>query len=151
MFKFINQILTAYGTIDPSICIRMFLDSAMAADECGLVTAVYGFIEAAFELYEDLGDSKEQMRVMQSVTGTLLSITSLDEENFDTLRQNTVQHCNRLLKKPFQAKAVAKAAYLFWNCHNEERKNCEKHHERSRQSQRVYNPLESLYLLLQER
>jgi len=126
MFKFINQILTAYGSIDPSLCIRMFLDSAMAADECGYGTAVYGFIEAAFELYEDMpGDSKEQQRVMQSFTGTLMQVNSLDQENFDTLRQNTVQFCIGLLKKPFQAQSVARAAYLYWNCANDEFKNPE--------------------------
>merc|ERR550537_1486832 len=102
----------------------MYLDASMAADLCGYDTAVYGFIEAAFELYETgVGDSKEQQRIMQSMTGCLLSITSIDEDNFDTLRQNTVQHCNRLLKKPFQALAVAQATNLFWNCKNEEWKS----------------------------
>jgi len=124
IFRFINAILTAYGQIDCARCIRMYLDAAMAADKCGYETAVYGFIEAAFELYETgVGDSKEQRRIMQSMTGCLLSITSIDEDNFDTLRQNTVQHCNRLLKKPYQALAVAGATNLFWNCKNEEWKS----------------------------
>ena len=74
---------------------------------------------------EDIGDSKEQVRAMQSVTGTLLTIKSLEEESFDTLRQNTVKYCNNLLKKPLQAQAVAKSAYLYWSCQNEEHKNPE--------------------------
>lgn len=123
MFKFINQILTAYQSIDRGLGIRMYLDAAMAADECGYNTAVYGFFEAALDLYEDVGDSKEQVRAMQSVTGTLLKIKSLENESFDTLRQNTVKYCNNLLKKPLQAQAVAKSAYLYWNCQNEEDKN----------------------------
>eukprot|EP00493_Phyllostaurus_siculus_P004418 UN04439 len=45
MFKFINQILTAYQAIDRELGIRMYLDAAMAADECGYPTAVYGFLK----------------------------------------------------------------------------------------------------------
>jgi len=123
MFKFVNQILSFFQSLNQPKCIRMYLDAAMAADECGYDTAVYGFIEAAFELFEDIGDSKEERRIMQSITGTLMIIQSIDEENFDTLRQNAVQHCSRLLKKPFQAQAVCKAAHLFWNCQNEEFRN----------------------------
>jgi len=123
MFKFLNQILTHFQTLNQPQCIRMYLDAAMGADECGYDTAVYGFIEAAFELFEDIGDSKEERRIMQSITGTLMVIQSIDEENFDTLRQQAVQHCSRLLKKPFQAQAVCKAGHLFWNCQNEEFRN----------------------------
>eukprot|EP01083_Nonionella_stella_P278535 947223_1 len=116
MFQFVHQICTAYGSHSPEIGVRLWLQGALGADKCGFSDICYEFLSQSFLCFEEhVSDSTEQYEAIRCITSHLQQITSLDEENFDTLRSKAVSHSNRLLKKPCAANCFILCSNLYIN------------------------------------
>merc|ERR1712176_1159118 len=117
MFQFVHQICTAYGTHAPETGVRLWLQGAVGADECGFSDICYEFLSQSFLCFEEhVSDSTEQYEAIRCIASSLQQITSLDEENFDTLRSKCVSHSNRLLKKPCAAQCFILCCNLYIDC-----------------------------------
>jgi len=114
--KFCLETVTALGSNDPNMALRLFLQCAQQANNCGYETITYEFFTQAFILYEDeISDSKMQMDLIGVFVGVLGSMTNLTEENYDPLITKTTQYAAKLLKKPDQCRAIYRCSHLFWN------------------------------------
>merc|ERR1712176_528348 len=114
MFQFVHQICTAYGSHAPETGVRLWLQGALGADKCGFSDICYEFLSQSFLCFEEhVSDSTEQYEAIRWITSSLQQITSLDEENFDTLRSKCVSHSNRLLKKPCAAQCFILCSNLY--------------------------------------
>ena len=85
----------------------------------------------AFTLYEEeVTDSRAQQAAVTLIIATLEQLSSLGEENHETLRSNCAMSSSRLLKKPDQCRSVATCAHVFWSGHftNEDREVMEVSH-----------------------
>ena len=49
-----------------------------------------------------------------------VQMSGLGEDNYETLSTKTTQYSAKLLKKPDQCRAVARASYMFWSKAGEE-------------------------------
>lgn len=102
----------------PEIALKLYIQGALSSDSIDYEnssTVTYEFISKAISIYEeDIHDSKEQIRIVHLLIGTLQSLKRLTEENIDPLTTKVAVLSTKLLKKPDQAKAVSKIAHLFW-------------------------------------
>ena len=116
IFQFVHEILGAMASSGyPGLSLKLFLQGAVAADQCGFNLIAYEFVSQASILYEDeLSDSKAQVRALISMVGTLLSCRNFSEEDYDTLITKTTQYGAKLLKKPDQCRMVTMCSHLFW-------------------------------------
>lgn len=131
VFHFIIEIVNAISASGhPEIALKLFLMSAMSADECaGLAAAqenmasavapfqaiAYEFMKEALILYEtDITDSKSQVRVLKAIIGTLLHCGNFSAEDYDNVTTKLCQYSNKLLKKPDQCQMVSLCSHLFW-------------------------------------
>ena len=75
-------------------------------------------------------DSRAQQAAITLIIATLEQLSSLGEENHETLRSNCAMSSSRLLKKPDQCRSVATCAHVFWSGHftNEDREVMEVSH-----------------------
>ena len=66
---------------------------------------------------------KRKQAAITLIIATLEQLSSLGEENHETLRSNCAMSSSRLLKKPDQCRSVATCAHVFWSGHftNEDR------------------------------
>ena len=62
-------------------------------------------------------DSRAQQAAITLIIATLEQLSSLGEENHETLRSNCAMSSSRLLKKPDQCRSVATCAHVFWSGH----------------------------------
>jgi len=117
IFKFVHETVTALVRTDhKELAMRLFLQCANCASNCGFETITYEFLTQVFEIYEnDVVDSKLQLRAITEIIGTLQSLIGVfGEENYDTLITKTYVHATKLLKKPDQCRASYTCAHLFW-------------------------------------
>ena len=79
---------------------------------------------------EEVTDSRAQQAAITLIIATLEQLSSLGEENHETLRSNCAMSSSRLLKKPDQCRSVATCAHVFWSGHftNEDREVMEVSH-----------------------
>lgn len=72
VFQFIFQIITALAGVDAyqELSLRLFLQAARAADNCGLDAIGYEFMTRAFALYEDIANSELQLNVSRPSSST---------------------------------------------------------------------------------
>ena len=97
---------------------RLWLQGAVGADRQNLGDICYEFVSQSLLLFEEsVSDSHEQYEAIRALAGCLQQVgnaeTSLDEENYDTLRSKCVSHSNRLLKKPAAAQCFILCANLY--------------------------------------
>lgn len=116
VFQFIHEILTVLAGVDEyqNIALYMFLEAAKACDNFNFESIAYAFISKAFALYEDTANSKQRVRALQQVIGTLHGCVNFSEENYDTLIKNTSKYAAKLLKKEDQCSLVCQCTHLFW-------------------------------------
>ena len=115
-----------YGRYAPAlnVCFEVLLSTE--ENNC-----LYHFAIQAFTLYEEeVTDSRAQQAAITLIIATLEQLTSLGEENHETLRSNCAMSSSRLLKKPDQCRSVATCAHVFWSGHftNEDREVMEVSH-----------------------
>ncbi|GMH98622.1 hypothetical protein TrST_g10539 [Triparma strigata] len=115
VFQFLHEIVTAMAVSYPDLSLKLFLQSAVAADNCKFKAIAYEFMSQAFILYEDeLTDSKAQLRALVLMVGTLLSCSNFEKDDYDALITKTTQYAAKLLKKPDQCRMVTLCSHLFF-------------------------------------
>ncbi|KAI9297512.1 vacuolar protein sorting-associated protein 35 [Neoconidiobolus thromboides FSU 785] len=117
IFSFLhNSITNLYNkTEGHDITFRLFLASALAADELNCEAQAYDFFVEAFTYYEEcISESKAQYEAILLLIGSLHSTRSFGAENYDNLATKCVLHAGKLLKKPDQCRALSQASRLFW-------------------------------------
>lgn len=116
IFGFALETVKGLASAEPTLALKLFLQGAQAANNCGEDRIAYEFVSQAFELYEEeISDSKVQLELVLQSAGTLYRLHKLDPEDYDTLITSTTKHAARLLKKPDQCRAVYVCSHLFWN------------------------------------
>jgi vacuolar protein sorting-associated protein 35 len=115
-FQFAHEIVSALAAEYPEVALRLFLQCAESADRCGFDTICYEFVTQAFILYEDeIAASKAQFTAMTLIIGSIQTLTSFSEENYDNLVTKASLYSSKLLKKPDQCRAVYMCSHLFWS------------------------------------
>jgi vacuolar protein sorting-associated protein 35 len=116
VFQFSHEMVTALAPEYPEVALRLFLQCAEAADRCGLETICYEFVTQAFILYEDeIAASKAQFGAMTLMIGSIQTLTSFTEDNYENLVTKASLYSAKLLKKPDQCRAVYMCSHLFWS------------------------------------
>lgn len=115
-FQFVHEIVTALAVEAAyrGLSLRLFLQCALRADAFKLHKIAYEFIAQSFILYEDIADSKSQIRAMNEICGALHSMTSFSEEDCTNLVTRVTKYSAQLLKKPDQCRMVQLCCHLFW-------------------------------------
>ena len=114
LLTFVATIVASLTPLAPSLSLRLHLLCAQTADSCGAESDAYEFMTGAFTTYEeDISDSRAQLAAVTLASATLHHTKAFSAESYDTLATKVTQYSARLLKKPDQARAVAKASFLF--------------------------------------
>lgn len=115
-FKFVQLVIrdiNKYGKADKAL--RLFVESAMIADQVGSEEASYEFYAQAFSIYEEgISDSRAQYQAICIVAGALQNSRHFSTDNYDTLVSKCALYGSKLLKKPDQCRAVYYASHLWW-------------------------------------
>lgn len=116
IFQLLNQTIEDLSSVpSPELALRLYLQCAEAANDCGLEPAAYDFFTRAFVLYEEeIADSKAQLTAIHLIIGTLQRMNVFGVENRDTLTHKATGFSAKLLKKPDQCRAVYACSHLFW-------------------------------------
>ncbi len=115
VFQFVIEIVTAMATSYPETALKLFLNSAQAADEFNFPAIAYEFMKESLLVYEsEITDSKAQVRVLHSIIGTLLTCRNFPSEDYEALITKTAQYAHKLLKKPDQCRMITLCSHLFW-------------------------------------
>jgi len=117
VFQYVHEIASALAGVVAlqEVALKMFLQAALMANRAKEQEVAYEFMAQAFTLYEDVADSKEQLRILPLLIGTLQCTTVFDKESYETLITKTAQYSARLLKKPDQCQMVYTCSHLFWS------------------------------------
>ncbi|CAL9756467.1 unnamed protein product [Musa acuminata subsp. burmannicoides] len=116
IFQLLHQTIEALSSVpSPELALRLYLQCAEAANDCGLEPVSYEFLTQAFILYEEeMADSKVQVTAIHLIIGTLQRMNVFGIENRDTLTHKATGYSAKLLKKPDQCRAVYACSHLFW-------------------------------------
>eukprot|EP00978_Attheya_sp_CCMP212_P000063 scaffold145_cov54-Attheya_sp.AAC.1 len=115
---FLQQTVAMLGGSDTELAIKLFMQIAIASDNCGVVakatgvsshssfsSLAYELMAQAFLLYEDeISDSKAQLRILVTIIGTMLACGNFSKDDYEALITKTAQYAAKLLKKPDQCK-----------------------------------------------
>lgn len=116
VFQFTHEIVTAMATKYPELSLRLFLQCAQGADECGFSAIAYEFVASALTYYEDeIADSKAQVRALTLIIGSLMNCRNFEANDYDALVTKTTQYAAKLLKKPDQCRLVSMCSHMFWS------------------------------------
>ena len=103
--------------------LKLYLEISLAADSFARLvddsaaysTITHEYIVQGLALYEEfIEDQKSQQQLLEAVIGTLLSVESLSDEEYEGLITKTTQFAAKLFKKQDQCRVVALCAYLFY-------------------------------------
>ncbi|KAK4600030.1 hypothetical protein RGQ29_009906 [Quercus rubra] len=116
IFQILNEMIESLSAVpSPELALRLYLQCAEAANDCGLEPVAYEFFTQAFVLYEEeIADSKAQVTAIHLIIGTLQRLNVFGVENRDTLTHKATGYSAKLLKKPDQCRAVYACSHLFW-------------------------------------
>jgi vacuolar protein sorting-associated protein 35 len=115
VLQFVHQIVTALNEQISSVCLRLFLQAAHAADYCKYEAIVYEFMAQAILTYEEKLDlSVAQFSALTLVIACLQQLKTLSSESWDTLSTKCAVLAAKQLKKPDASLAVALCSHLFW-------------------------------------
>ena len=114
LLTFVATIIQHLLPLAPALAMRLHLLCALTADSCDAEEDTYEFMTGAFTTYEEeISDSREQLAAVKLAVATLHHTRNVSAESYGTLATKATQHSARLLKKPDQCRAVAKASFLF--------------------------------------
>jgi len=118
LFKFIHDTIKALETNNyGEAALRLFLQSAHTASNCGMETFAYEFVTEAMTIYEeDIAGSNEQFAALTLIIGTLYNLKFSPEavENYETLITKAAKHSLKLMRHNDQCRAVCMSSHLFW-------------------------------------
>ncbi|PFH36429.1 putative vacuolar sorting protein 35 [Besnoitia besnoiti] len=138
VFQFVHGSCTQLVQCDGQTALRLFLMSAIVADNANLRVAgsyeaiTYEYLTQALVCYEEeISDSKSQFNLISEFVGSVVGhIHTLEKENHENISAKITQHAAKLLKRPDQCRAILACSHLFWN------------NERVRDSRRVLECLQ---------
>ena len=85
----------------------------------------YEFFEQAFVLYEEsIPDSRQEVRALQSIMGTLNRCYVFGGDERAALAHKASSYCAKLLRRTDQCQAVLAASHLYWQPQLEVRARC---------------------------
>ncbi|RHY82361.1 hypothetical protein DYB26_005213, partial [Aphanomyces astaci] len=120
ILQFVHEMATALaskveGTVESTLSVNLFVQCALAADQCRLDAIAYEFFTQAFVVYEDqLSQSSQQVAALELLLGALSQVRDIRQANYDTLATKLTQYVAKLVKKKEQSGMVATCAHLFW-------------------------------------
>lgn len=122
LFKFVQKLISDVSlTGRAEYALRLYVDAAQVADECGAEEAAYEFFVQAFTVYEEaISDSRAQFQAICLFIGALQQTRNFSVENYKLLISKTAVYGSKLLKKPDQCRAVYMASHLWWTVEDEE-------------------------------
>ncbi|XP_065915145.1 vacuolar protein sorting-associated protein 35-like isoform X2 [Dysidea avara] len=122
IFKFCHETIFALNKIGPEfgqrleICLSLFLQGALTADQIQDETITYGFVNQAMSLCEeDALDKKARCDGIMLIVSVVEQLTCLGEENLKTISTKLTVSCSNLPEKADQCRGVALCAHLFWS------------------------------------
>jgi len=118
LFKFIHDTVKALQTNNyGEAALRLFLQSAHTASNCGMESFAYEFVTEAMTIYEeDIAGSAEQFAALTLIIGTLYNLKFSPEnvESYETLITKAAKHSLKLMRHNDQCHAVCMSSHLFW-------------------------------------
>jgi len=117
LFKFIHDTVKALQTNYGDTALRLFLQAAHTASNCGMENYAYEFVSEAMTIYEDdIAGSAEQFSALTLIVGTLynLSFSPENTESYETLITKAAKHSLKLMRHNDQCHAVCMSSHLFW-------------------------------------
>jgi len=117
LFKFIHDTVKALQSEHGDTALRLFLQSAYTASNCGMENYAYEFVSEAMTIYEDdIAGSAEQYSALTLIIGTLynLSFSPENAESYETLITKAAKHSLKLMRHNDQCRAVCMSSHLFW-------------------------------------
>jgi vacuolar protein sorting-associated protein 35 len=121
----IQEIITLVANNDPEKGIKLYAVASSAADRMAAVVSTnddtefapisYELLRLALCLYEDrIIDPRSQCRCVTTFSGTILALSSITRENYESLITRTAQFAAKIASKPDQCLLVAQCAHLFY-------------------------------------
>lgn len=116
LFKFTSRVINdLYRTGLNDLSFKLYLSSAIIADQVKSEEFAYEFFAQCFTIYEEaISDSRTQYQSIVSIAGALQQCRNFSRDNYDTLITKTALHGSKLLKKADQCRAVYLASHLWW-------------------------------------
>jgi len=115
LLAFVGQIVQAVTAAAPNLALRLYVQCAQVADSCGDDDGAYEYLTQAFTLFEEeVAEQSAKLAALSLLSAALPHMTSFSAEQYETLARSATQYGATLLKKPDQARAVAKASFAFW-------------------------------------
>lgn len=116
LFKFIHKLISDVSiTGRAEYALRLYVDAAQVADQCGAEEAAYEFFVQAFTVYEEaVSDSRAQFQAICIFISALQQTRNFSLDNYKLLISKTAVYGSKLLKKPDQCRAVYMASHLWW-------------------------------------
>ncbi|KAI7841140.1 hypothetical protein COHA_005110 [Chlorella ohadii] len=116
-YRFLHQTASELAAVPAAeLALQLFLTCAhSASEEAGLDVTAYEFFEQAFVLYEEsIPDSRQEVRALQSIMGTLNRCYAIAPEERAALCHKAASYCAKLLKRVDQCQAVLACSHLHW-------------------------------------
>ncbi len=113
-FKFVHQTIQALGSSGKTVrALQLSMQAAVSASGSGFA---YDFASQAFLFYEDVADSRTQVRCLDCIIGSLHSaaLGGMNVEQYESLVTRATLSSTKLLRKPDQVVAVLRCAHLLW-------------------------------------
>lgn len=121
IFQFIHKSCTVLTEHAPVVALQLWLAAAVSADQVdrddpGTYEPICFefFTQALLCFEENIPETTNQFQGVFQLVGAFTSIIGLEPENVDTIQQNIIKQCSKLLKKPLQVRAIAACANTFW-------------------------------------
>lgn len=116
-YKFIHKAASALADCRaPDLALRIFLAAALSAsEELRSEMIAYECFERAFVIFEeDIPDSNQELRALQSIIGTLCECRAFEGDNGQALLHKATSYCSKLLKRKDQCLLLIACAHLYW-------------------------------------
>jgi len=117
LFKFVNDTVKVLQPNYGDTALRLFLQAAHTASNCGMENTSYEFVSEAMTIYEDdIAGSAEQFSALTLIIGTLynLNFSAENAESYETLITKAAKHSLKLMRHNDQCRAVCMSSHLFW-------------------------------------
>jgi len=118
LFKFVHETVKPLQSLGfGETALRLFLQAAHTASNCGMESFSYEFVTEAMGIYEDeIAGSNEQFAALTLIIGTLynLKFSADNVESYETLITKAAKHSLKLMRHNDQCHAVCMSSHLFW-------------------------------------
>jgi len=121
VFQFVHETVTALASNHANVSLRLFLQTALAADRLagnegakGFTSIAYEFVVQSLILFEEMANSKQKFAAINEIIGTLYQCVNFTSDEYENLVTKVTQYAAKLIKKPDQCRMVALCCHLFW-------------------------------------